>query len=228
MKYAVLATVASTGFLFAAAASAQTTVVTFDNGGEGWDGNGSIEDSGGNPGANAHFFIENFGIEYRTDSIAAFIGDLTPSPSVTVGIDALVNSITFEGTEVSRNLIVEFRSHALAVDGYPYTSVWYNLGVLQAGTEWGTFSVTFTPDSQELPAGWGGYGAEDPETFEPILPKGITYADVMASVDELAFTTYEPGWFFGFTIFDVRIDNLRIERGVGNDEVFANGFDGPQ
>jgi len=59
MKYAVLATVASTGFLFAAAASAQTTVVTFDNGGEGWDGNGSIEETGGNPGANAHFFIEN-------------------------------------------------------------------------------------------------------------------------------------------------------------------------
>ena len=227
MKYAVLATVASTGFLFAAAASAQTTVVTFDNGGEGWDGNGSIEETGGNPGANAHFFIENFGIEYRTDSNPAFIGDLTPDSSVTVGIDALVNSIAFDGTEVSRNLIVEFRSHALAVDGYPYTSVWYNLGVLQAGTEWGAFSVTFTPDSVVLPAGWGGYGAEDPKTFEPILPEGITFADVMASVDELAFTTYEPGWFYGFTIFDVRIDNLRIEHAVGNDEVFSNGFDGP-
>ena len=63
MKYAMLAAVASTGLLFSAVGAAQTTVVTFDNGGEGWDGNGSIEDTGGNPGANAHFFIENFGIE---------------------------------------------------------------------------------------------------------------------------------------------------------------------
>ncbi|MGH8171797.1 MAG: hypothetical protein ACREPX_01540 [Rhodanobacteraceae bacterium] len=223
----MLATVASAGLLFAAAGFAQSTVVTFDNGGEGWDGNGSIEETGGNPGANAHFLIENFGIEYRTDSNAAFIGDLTPAPSATVGIDALVNSITFEGNEVSRNLIVEFRSRALAVDGYPWTSVWFNLGVLQAGTEWGKFSVTFTPDSAVLPAGWGGYGAEDPNTFEPILPEGITFADVMASVDEVAFTTYEPGWFFGFTIFDVRIDNLRIDRAEGNDTVFVDGFDGP-
>ena len=107
------------------------------------------------------------------------------------------------------------------------SSVGLLLGVLQAGPEWGSFSVTFTPDSQELPAGWGGYGAEDPKTYEPILPEGITFADVMASVDEVAFTTFEPGWFFGATIFDVRIDNLRIEHTVGNDEVFANGFDGP-
>jgi len=227
MKYALLAAVASTGLLFSAVGAAQTTVVTFDNGGEGWDGNGSIEDTGGNPGANAHFFIENFGIEYRTDSNPAFIGDLTADSSVTVGIDALVNSITFEGIEVSRNMIVEFRSHALAQDGYPYTSVWFNLGVLQAGTEWNLFSVTFTPDSLELPAGWGGYGAEDPNTFEPILPEGVTFADVMASVDELAFTTYEPGWFYGFTVFDVRIDNLRIERSAPSDVVFADGFDTP-
>ena len=78
-----------------------------------------------------------------------------------------------------------------------------------------------------MPAGWGGYGAEDPNTFEPILPEGVTFADVMASVDELAFTTYEPGWFYGPTVFDVRIDNLRIERSAPSDVVFADGFDTP-
>lgn len=221
VKHAIL----SIGFLLAGPLAAQTTVVTFDNGGEGWDGNGTIEADGGNPGANFDFLIENFGIEIRNDTNAAFTGDLTSSSQVTVGMDALVNSIQFEGTEVPRDLIVEFRSHALAQDGYPYTSVWYDLGLLQANPAWMTFSITFAPASTELPAGWGGYGAEDPITFEPMLPAGVTFADVMASVDELAFTTYEPGYFYGFTDFDVRFDNLFIDRAVDTDTVFVNGFD---
>lgn len=221
VKQAIL----SIGLLMAGPLAAQTTVVGFDNGGEGWDGNGTVEPDGGNPDANFHFLIENFGIEIRNSSNAAFIGDMTTNGEITVGMDALVNSITFEGTEVSRNLIVEFRSHALAQDGYPYTSVWYDLGTIQATPTWGTFQITFTPSSTELPTGWGGYGAEDPVTFEPMLPPGVTFADVMASVDELAFTTFEPGFFFGFTVFDVRFDNLFIDRGVDTDLVFANGFD---
>jgi len=195
MKHAIL----SIGFLITVPLAAQTTVVTFDNGGEGWNGNGSIEADGGNPGANFHFLIENFGIEIRNDSNPAFTGDLTQSDEITVAIDALVNSIAFDGSEVSRDFIVEFRSHALAQDGYPYTSVWYDLGLLQANPAWSTFSVAFAPASQDLPDGWGGYGAEDPITAEPMLPPGVTFADVMASTDELAFTTYEPGFFYGFT-----------------------------
>ena len=46
VKHAIL----SIGFLMAGPLAAQTTVVTFDNGGEGWDGNGSVEQDGGNPG----------------------------------------------------------------------------------------------------------------------------------------------------------------------------------
>jgi len=213
-------------FLPAGPLAAQTTVVTFDNGGEGWDGAGSIENDGGNPGANFHFLIEDFGIEIRNDSNPAFTGDLTPSPEVTVGTDVLVNSISFEGTEVTRDLIVEFRSHALAQGGYPYSSVWYDLGMLRSDPSWQTYAVTFVPASTELPAGWGGYGAEDPMTGAPMLPPGVTFADVMASTDELAFTTLEPGFFYGFTDFDVRFDNLSIDRGAG-DVVFADGFDPP-
>jgi hypothetical protein len=140
-------------------------------------------------------------------------------------MDALVDSIAFEGSEVSRDLVVEFRSHALAQDGYPYTSVWFVLGTLSVDPAWHTYAVTFTPSSTDLPQGWGGYGAEDPVTFEPILPPGVTFADVMASADELAFTTFEPGWFFGFTDFDVRFDNLFVDRAQSNDVVFADGFD---
>jgi hypothetical protein len=47
----------------------------------------------------------------------------------------------------------------------------------------------------------------------------------MAQVDELAFTTFEPGYIYGFAVFDARIDNLSVER-LG-DRIFADGFDPP-
>jgi hypothetical protein len=144
---------------------------------------------------------------------------------VTVGVDAKADSITFLGSEVSRNVVVEFRSRALGQDGYPWSSAWIVLGTIQADPAWHEYSVTFDPSSAELPQGWGGYGAEDPVTFEPMLPPGVTFADVMANVDELAFTTFEPGWFYGFTIFDARMDNLRITRGTVDDFIFVDGFD---
>lgn len=225
MKTGFLASAGIAGLLMVSTAVAQSTVVTFDNGPEGWDGNALVEPDGGNPGPNAHFFLEATGIEYRTDSNAAFLGDLTQSAMLSVGLDAKTDSIAFEGVEVSRNLIVEFRSHALAQGGYPFTSVWTRLGVLQAAPDWGSYSITFAPASPTLPEGWGGYGAENPDTGEPVLPDGVTFADVMAQVDELAFTTFEPGYIYGFAIYDVRFDNLRTES--GGDTIFADGFDPP-
>ena len=213
------------GCLLAGFAHAQTTVVTFDDGEEGWNGNALLETEGGNPGANMRFLLETFGIELRNGENAAFIGDMTASDSITVSVDAKADSITFLGNEVSRNVVVEFRSHALGQDGYPWSSVWIVLGTIQADPAWHAYSVTFDPSSAELPEGWGGYGAEDPKTFEPMLPPGITFADVMANVDELVFTTFEPGWFYGFTIFDARMDNLRITRGSVDDFIFVDGFD---
>jgi hypothetical protein len=78
---------------------------------------------------------------------------------------------------------------------------------------WEHFSVTIADTSaMALPAGWGGYGAEDPNTFEPMLPPGRTFTSVLAGVDELAFSTLAPGYFYGFTDFDVSLDNLTISR----------------
>ena len=60
-----------------------------------------------------------------------------------------------------------------------------------------------------LPAGWDGYGAED-STGMPYLPSDRTFASVLAGVDEVAFTTYVPGMVFGYTYFDVAVDNISI------------------
>ncbi|MFI4968639.1 MAG: hypothetical protein ACHP7D_00380 [Lysobacterales bacterium] len=229
IKCIVSAAAVLAALAMAAPVAAQTTVVTFDNGWEGWSGPGgtggatTIEAAGGNPGMHAHTVFNDFGITFRTTSNPAFIGDFTQDGTVSAGIDIKVDAIAFDGVPVSRNLLVDFRSHALAQGGYPWTSVWHTLTLMQAGPDWATYAVTFTPGSQDMPAGWGGYGAEDPVTAEPMLPPGVTFADVMAQVDELAFTTLEPGYFYGFTDFDVRVDNIRIER--ASDAIFADGFD---
>jgi hypothetical protein len=60
--------------------------------------------------------------------------------------------------------------------------------------------------SSVLPSGWGGYG----NTGDPSLPPGRTFADVLAGVDEIAFTTFVPGSFYGWTGYDVAVDNLSI------------------
>ena len=78
---------------------------------------------------------------------------------------------------------------------------------------------------QGVAVGMAAPADDAPRSFQPILPPGVTFADVMASVDELAFTTVEPGFFYGFADFDVRFDNLFIDRTVDTDTVFGNGFD---
>ena len=38
----------------------------------------------------------------------------------------------------------------------------------------------------------------------------MTFADVLANVDEIAFTTLQPGFFFTFDDYDVTLDNISI------------------
>lgn len=202
----------------ALSASAQV-VTTFENGTEGWSvsGRDDISGSGGNPGANMDvLLIDVFGADIRNDTNQDFLGDYVARGPFTMSIDIRTNNIDFFGQQVTRDLIVEFRDYTND-QGYPWTSVWLNLGVLDAsapgedGEGWVTYTFTVEdPSAAALPAGWGGYGYEDPVTFEPILPPGRTFESVLASVDEISFTTFVPGFFFGFTNFELQIDNITL------------------
>ncbi len=202
--------------IHAAAFAGVSSVVTFDNGAEGWNLNGwdTPDAAGGNPGANLHWddFVDTFGMSLRTDSNSDFIGDYTARGPVRLSVDVDVTSITFFGSQVSRDLVLELRDYDNAPNGYPYVSVWFNAGALPAaGSGWTTVNFDILdPTSAALPAGWGGYGAEDPNTFEPILPPDRTFASVLAGVDEIVFTTFVPGFFYGFTNFDIAFDNIAI------------------
>ncbi|QBQ39542.1 PEP-CTERM sorting domain-containing protein [Pseudoduganella plicata] len=131
--------------------------------------------------------------------------------SVTFGIDVLANSVWFFNREVTRDLVIELRDYDNQANGLPYTSVWAKVGTLDAGkTGWQHLSVTIDDTSVlGLPSGWGGYGAEDAQG-NPFLPSDRTFASVLAGVDEVAFTTLVPGFVYGFTYFDVAVDNISI------------------
>jgi hypothetical protein len=203
--------------LFATPAIAQDTyVVDFDAGAQGWVGPGgsggatSIDTEGGNPGANMHTVFNNFFVTFANSTNPEFVRNLTKFQNFTFSIDLKVQDISFFGTPVTRPWVLEIRNHDNPPAGYPFVSVWYLFDWVGQG-DWTTWSVHVEdPRMVDLPKGWSGTGAEDPVTLEPRLPEDRTFADVLAGADEIVFTTAQPGYVFGFTDFDLRIDNVSI------------------
>jgi hypothetical protein len=199
--------------LAAAAPLAPAAITTFDTGTEGWSvsGRDDISPTGGNPGANMDvLLIDVFGADTRNNTNTDFLGDYTRfGGPLQLAVDMKIDSITFFGTEVSRDMVVELVDYNPPGSTYPYVSVYFPLGTLEAAQPgWRHFETLIeNPNATSLPAGWGGTGDEDPMTFEPRLPLDRTFTSVLRSVDEMRFTTFVPGFFFGFTNFDMQVDN---------------------
>lgn len=224
MKTVSLCTLAAAAWLALGVAHAApaSSLVDFSSGAGGWEGvNPSepiegqgtwIDDSLGQAAPALHTVNPETFMVTWTNSTSAWTGDYTASPKLTIGLDVNALSIVnlFTGQQVARDLVVELRDYDNTSGGYPWTSVWFNLGTIAAGLGWQHLEVTIDDTSAlALPAGWGGYGDEN-EFAEPILPANRTFADVLAGVDEIAFTTATPGYVYGFTYFDVALDNIQI------------------
>jgi len=194
--------------------------VDFSNGQQGWQAGPAydgvqgtwIDASQGTSPALHTVNPETFGFVLSNSTNSAFTGNYGTSLAMTLGIDVLANSITYLGNEVARSLVVELRDYDNPYHDMPYTSVWYNLGTIAAGLGWQHLSVTIDDTgASALPSGWGGFGGDDTETGgEPALPPGRTFADVLGSVDELVFSTYVPGYFYGWTSYDIVVDNISL------------------
>lgn len=144
---------------------------------------------------------------------AKWLAPITSGQPVRIRLDAKANLVNYLGSPTRRELVVELRDYDNPPAGYPYTSVWTIVGYLDAVNlpGWHTLSATIAdPSSATLPEGWGGYGAED-KRGRPLLPPGRTFADVLAGADEIAVTTYQPGYFYGSDHdFDVVYDNIGV------------------
>ena len=231
----IVAVVAMAGFLTTAQAL-EPTVVTFDNGTEGWAPGadcGTVIPDGGNPGAYWNVVSQECGsgtpilqgwfiLANWTDP--AFIGDYTAKGPVRISIDVNINDYTYywfgSPVEEYRQLVVEFvdydNPYTDPNTGYswPWTSVIYQAGYFQnRNAGWKTFDIDIAdPNATELPEGWVGFGGpEGPPYYLPQLPPGRTFADVMAGVDEIQIHNIEPGYFYdlGF-VYDVDFDNITI------------------
>jgi len=216
-KQKVLGMVAVAG-LWSVAAAAQTTVVTFDDGWQGWTppwtanaADTRIESTGGHPGAYAHTTAELYDLGYYIDDVfggeSPFLGNHAEHASLTFSIDFKADRVRIGGQPAEVPVFVHFRNFA------HNASVFFRLGTLADGQAWTTHSVTVDPRSLQMPAGWGGTGADDPETGGPVLPAGVTFADVMSDVNEVSLAAHEPYEPFEGGDFDVGVDNIRIAFG---------------
>ncbi|HEV8692558.1 MAG TPA: PEP-CTERM sorting domain-containing protein [Ideonella sp.] len=136
-----------------------------------------------------------------------------------IQLDAKARVVNYLGSPTRRELVVELRDYDNPPEGHPYASVWTIVGYLDAVNlpGWRTWGVTIADaTSATLPEGWGGYGAED-ELGHPYLPPGRTFADVLAGADEIAITTFQPGYAYGSDHdFDVLYDNIEVSAAPAN------------
>lgn len=203
-------------------ATGQTTVVDFEGGDAGgWEGPQGFGGAtaidptfgvGGSAGFRTQF--NNFGIDFYNNTNSDFLGDYTAFDEITISVDLRIDQIGFAGLGITRPFLLELRNTSLGDDGYPWASAfilfdWYGADSFDGYV---TLSATFDPNSADLPAGWGGTGSFDPNTFASQLPEGVTFADVLSGVDEISFNTILPDFFFTFDDYDMTLDNITITK----------------
>ena len=198
---------------------AETMVVGFDGGSDGgFSGNAYFEGTGGHPDGVAHHLGLFFFNELRTGGEGepanpAFLGDYSSYQTVTFSFDIKTNSLTdWDGNPMVRSIGIALRDRdIMGPDGPSGLFIEVGLVSVDQTGEWTTLSVTIDdPTSETLPAGWMGTGGYDPNTYEPTLPDGATFASVLASVDEFQITGAVPGFWFSDANFDVLIDNVTV------------------
>jgi hypothetical protein len=194
---------------------------TFKKGETGWVGrvgpNGTgityVEEKFGSPRPSLRTQYDDFlknGLRWYNDG-HGFTGDYGVVPSFTFGVDVDTLSLVEGQSQTTRDLMVWFLDYQNPPEGYEAISVGVKIGTLQAGTGWQHWVATVADTaSTELPEGWIGTGATDPNTGGSILPPGRTFAEVMHHVDEIAIQTVRQSNIFALDYFDVAIDNPSV------------------
>ncbi len=185
----------------------------------GWLANGNQMLFGDESGAFIGLpYLDFWGAELRNENTeSAVIGNLSQytggmTYSAQIRVFALNNFFEEPMNPAWFPVVIEFTDFGDPDDPYDNASVYKigdSLGQIEEG--WKTFTFEVPDPSQDaLPPGWGGTGAEDPVTYEPILPPGRTYANVMASVDQVRISTFVPGYFYGSNYWQVGFDNIVV------------------
>ena len=192
----------------------------------GWTANGvdTIGEFGGNPGNFLSLpYMDSWGVSLSAREPSSMVlGDLTTVGPIRLTFDVNVfQAHTFFNDPLDMSqwpMVFELIDHGDEKTGRPYATVYTIQGTWPQSVDgWQTRSFELPdPNSTTLPAGWGGTGDSDPQTGEPILPAGVTYRDVLSSVDEVRVTTFVPGYFYIANFWEVGFDNVIVEA-IGNE-----------
>lgn len=204
------------------AGHAQAGITTFDQGTQGWvapiDPNyndyAQIVPTGGNPGAN--YTISQYGaffFDVHNSTNPDVVGNYAAKGGpIRLGLDVKVNSIV-SSTGDQGIVPIAVSLFNLQIPGADSTTgVTYVLGTLsQAEAGWRRFEVIIDdPTSMLLPTGWIGSGDLDADKV-PLLPAGVTFMDVLSSVDLVQFSSSIPGFYNLPYNFELAFDNLTVE-----------------
>lgn len=195
----------------AGTASADVFTDTFESGGSAgnWHfirGFDSIEQSGGNPGRYLRQrTYDTFAPQAKADD-GPFVGDYRAMGVTHLSVDAITYHRDFGppvGFEFS--LLLRDTKGTDTVDDDDYT---YYVGdeVPLPGQGWKSFLFEVPSHQDDLPAGWRGGWVGDGENFRP----GVTWGDVITSVDKVEFWWMNPAYFAAFAMWDIGLDNPAI------------------
>jgi len=208
-------------FAFSATASAQVLLDEDfeDSDASGWTVNGvpTIYTDQGNPGNYLVLPLDAYeGVSLSARGPESMVlGDLTTGGPLRLSFDVRTfAAYTFFEDNLDMHLWpLVFELTDQNAEGINIASVYTIKGTWTNIKEgWVRVSLDLPdPTSTTLPPDWGGTGDEDPVTFEPRLPPGVTYADVLSSVDEVRVTTFVPGYFYASNFYEVGFDNVRVE-----------------
>jgi len=201
-------------------AASQTTTVDFNSGAQGWNGsNGSVITSDANGNMFMRTIDETFGVLYWNNTNQAILGDYNQYATMTLSVDVQIDKIDttnlpegFTSIPLTRSLVLELRNNTYADGFFDYASVFFILETNLSSANYPDFTtlgVTFDPNATELPIGWGGFGGSD-DANGPVLPDGVTFADIVSNVDEVVFTTRVPTEFYLLNFFEFSVDNFSI------------------
>jgi len=167
-----------------------------------------VQATGGNPGQWLNNpSLDTFAPILTTDEgVADFTGDYRAMGVTSITFDARTDYIDFPPVPINMSVLLRDTKGTASVDDDDYA---YFPGEIipQPGEGWLHYDFTIPSASlDDVPNGWFGGWVGDGENFRP----GVTWGDVITSVDVLEIWWFHPAYFGIFQNWNVGIDNLTI------------------
>jgi hypothetical protein len=210
------------------AAAGQSHVETFTGGtnhgawtiGNGFD---TLESAGGNPGWYLHNpNIDTFAPQPRTGAgvASAYTGDYRARDVRSLGIDLITHSTQFNFARPLALMLGNDAGTPFNFNDDCFVYVVSSQLVPQVAEGWKRFEIAVPAQSATMPAGWTTQGACS-------ASPDVAWNNVITNVTSVRWFYGDPANFFIFDIWNIGIDNVRIDEALGDAFCSGDGSAGP-